>query len=311
MADTQTGAPRTATHALDRGDATLAYDVDGPLPPAGGGRPLVLIGQPMAASGFDDLTAEFGDRTVVRYDPRGLGRSTRRDGTIAQDPDVQADDVHAVIEAVGGGPVDLFASSGGAVTALALVARHPGDVATLVAHEPPIIGVLPDVELARRGFAAVRARYAEHGFGAGMASFIAFTSVRGEITEAFLAQPPAEPMDPTAFGLPAEDDGVRDDPLMSGAGDAIVEFVPDVDALRAAPTRVVFALGEESAGTFTARTAEHTARLLGDEAVVFPSHRLTPAPSTRHRRSGLRPRGMRHGRMGCRTGGPRPPRDRA
>lgn len=271
MTDTQR-APRTTSRVLDRGDADLAYDVDGPLPPADGGRPLVLIGQPMGASGFADLTAELSDRTVVRYDPRGVGRSTRRDGTTTNRPDVQADDVHALIEAVGGGPVDLFASSGGAVTALALVARHPGDVAVLVAHEPPMVGVLPDADRARRAWAVVTGTYARHGFGAGMAAFLAFTSVRGEITEAFLRQPAPEPLDPTAFGLPAEDDGTRDDPLMSGVSRAIVEFVPDLDALRAAPARVVLAMGEESAGTFTARTAEHTARLLGDEVVVFPSH---------------------------------------
>lgn len=54
------------------------------------------------------------------------------------------DDLHAVIGVLGGGPVEMFASSGGAVTALALVARHPGDVPVLVAHEPPLITLTPD-----------------------------------------------------------------------------------------------------------------------------------------------------------------------
>jgi hypothetical protein len=36
------------------------------------------------------------------------------------------------------------------VTALALVAVHPGDVNTLVAHEPPNIAVLPDAGAAER-----------------------------------------------------------------------------------------------------------------------------------------------------------------
>ena len=51
-----------------------------------------------------------------------------------------------MIEALGAGPVELFASSGGAVTALALVTAHPDDVSTLVAHEPPMIPVLPDAD---------------------------------------------------------------------------------------------------------------------------------------------------------------------
>jgi pimeloyl-ACP methyl ester carboxylesterase len=79
----------------------------------------------MDASGFATLASHFPDRTVVTYDPRGLGRSTRKDGRVDNVPTVQADDVHAVIEALGAGPVEMFASSGGAVTALALVAAYP------------------------------------------------------------------------------------------------------------------------------------------------------------------------------------------
>jgi len=55
-------------------------------------------------------------------DPRGLGRSTRRDDGVDNVPTVQANDVHALIQALGAGPVEMFASSGGAVTGLALVA---------------------------------------------------------------------------------------------------------------------------------------------------------------------------------------------
>jgi pimeloyl-ACP methyl ester carboxylesterase len=95
-----------------------------------------MIGQPMDASGFDTLASHFPDRTVVTYDPRGLGRSVRKDRRVDNAPTVQADDVHAVIEALGARPVEMFASSGGAVAALALVAAYPDDVTTLVAHEP-------------------------------------------------------------------------------------------------------------------------------------------------------------------------------
>src|SRR3712207_4979896 len=138
-----------------------------------------MIGQPMDASGFRTLASHFADRTVVTYDPRGLGRSTRRDGRVDHDPAVQASDVHAVIEALGAGPVDMFASSGGAVTALALVAAHPGDVLTLVAHEPPLIPVLPDAEAAERARAGFRDAYMAGGFGAGMAAFMVMSSWQG------------------------------------------------------------------------------------------------------------------------------------
>ena len=99
----------TTNLSLDVPGATVAYDVHGPLPPGDGRPPLLMIGQPMDASGFGALASHFGDRTVVTYDPRGLGRSTRNDGRTDNDPEQQAEDVHAVIAALGAGPVDLFA----------------------------------------------------------------------------------------------------------------------------------------------------------------------------------------------------------
>jgi len=206
---------------------------------------------------------------VVTYDPRGLGRSTRNDGRADNTPTLQAEDMHAVIEALGAGPVQMFASSGGAVTALALVAAYPGDVTTLVAHEPPLIPVLPDAEAAERARAGVRDAYQAKGSNAGMAAFIAMTSWHGEFTDDYFAQPAP---DPAQLGMPAEDDGSRDDPLLSDRSWAISSYRPDVDALAAAPTRIVIAVGEESSGTFTGRTAAATAELLGQQATVFPSH---------------------------------------
>ena len=177
--------------------------------------------------------------------------------------------MHAVIDPLGVGPVEMFASSGGAVTALALVAAYPNDVTTLVAHEPPLIPVLPDAAAAERARAGVRDAYEAGGSSAGMAAFIAMTSWHGEFTDDYFARPAP---DPAAFGMPSEDDGSRDDPLLSDRSWAVTNYRPDFDALARAPTRVVIAVGEESLGTFTGRTAVATAELLGLEATVFPSH---------------------------------------
>ena len=160
----------TTMHVLETAEADIAYDVHGPLPTTDGRPPLFMIAQPMDASGFVTLASHFPDRTVVTYDPRGLGRSARRDGRVDHSPTVQASDVHAVIEELGAGPVEMFASSGGAVTALALVAAYPDDVVTLVAHEPPLIPVLPDAEAAERARAGFRDAYQAKGWGAGMAT---------------------------------------------------------------------------------------------------------------------------------------------
>jgi pimeloyl-ACP methyl ester carboxylesterase len=257
------------THTLALPDADIVYDVHGSLPTADGRPPLLLIGQPMAAEGFTTLTSYLGDRTVVTYDPRGLGRSTRKDGREDHTPETQAADLHALVEELGAGPVEVFGSSGGAVTGLALVTAHPQDVVTLVAHEPPVIPVLPDAEAAERARAGVRDAYEAKGAGAGMAAFIANTSWLGEYTDDYFAQPAP---DPAAFGMPAEDDGTRDDPLLSDRSWAVSSYRPDAAALTAAPSRVVVAVGEETGDAFTGRTARATAALLGQEAVVFPSH---------------------------------------
>jgi hypothetical protein len=102
-----------------------------------------------------------------------------------------------------------------------------------------------------------------------MAAFMAMTSWRGEFTDDYFARPAA---DPSMFGMSTEDDGRRDDPLLSERSWPITDHRPDVEALAAAPTRVVIAVGEESAGTFTGRTAVAMAELLGGRATVFPSH---------------------------------------
>ncbi|MER7416877.1 alpha/beta hydrolase [Micromonospora peucetia] len=259
----------TETRTLAAPGVDLVYDVRGPQSATGGHRTLLMIGQPMTADGFGTLAAHFTDRTVVTYDPRGLGRSMRTDGRSDHTPQQQAADLHLLIEALGAAPVDVFASSGGAVTALELVASHSRDVVTLVAHEPPINAVLPDAAAADRARAGFNEAYQANGTGAGMAAFMAMVSWQGEFTDAYFAQPAP---DPAAFGLPTEDDGSRDDPLLSKNSWAVTDYRPDAAALTAAPTRIVIAVGEETAGTYTARTAVATAALLGQEAVVFPSH---------------------------------------
>ena len=259
------------THTLELADVDLTYDVHGPIPTADGQPVLFMIGQPMAADGFADLAAQFPDRTVVTYDPRGLGRSSvRRDGRTDLRADDQAADLHALAEHLGTGKVDVFGSSGGAIAGLTWVAAHPDAINTLVAHEPPSMWALPhDAEHADRAFRAVRQAYQDRGFGAGMAQFISLTMWPGEFSEAYFEQPPAEP---AMFGLPSDDDGVRDDPLLSERSASVTRHQYDLEAIASSATHVVLAVGEETGDTVTARTTEAVADRLGTKPVVFPSH---------------------------------------
>jgi hypothetical protein len=155
------------------------------------------------------------------------------------------------------------------VNALALVTEHSEQVRTLIAHEPPLIAVLPDRERALAATRDIHQTYMRSGLGAGMAKFIALTSHKGEIPADWLDRPPP---DPATFGLPTEDDGSRDDPLLGLAMGSTTGYEPDFDALRAATTRIVMAAGSESAGELANRGAVAVAERLGTTPVTFPSH---------------------------------------
>ncbi len=260
---TVTGA---TTYTRDVPGATLTYDVRGG--DSGDDAVLFLIGSPMGAAGFGTLAGHFTDRTVMTYDPRGTERSEMTDPASPITPDAHADDLHRLIQELGAGPVDLFASSGGAVNALALVAKHPGDVRTLVAHEPPLASILPDREAAMAACRAIGETYQRSGWGAGMAHFIAIVSHKGPMTDEVASQPGP---DPAMFGMPAEDDGTRTDPMLGQTIITTTHYEPDFDALRSASTRIVIAAGTGSEGEMANRAAHAVAERIGTDPVIFPS----------------------------------------
>jgi pimeloyl-ACP methyl ester carboxylesterase len=222
----------------------------------------------MGASGFATLAGHFADRTVVTYDPRGVERSEKADPTTVSTPEQHADDVHRLISTLDSGPVDLFASSGGAVNALALVASHPEQVRTLVAHEPPVARVLPDREPALAACVDIHETYLRNGFGPAMAKFIAIVSYKGPIPADYADQPAP---DPAMFGLPTEDDGSRTDALLEQNIISCTHYEVDFDALRDASTRIVLGAGAESEGEMAHRAGVAVAQQLGTTPVTFPS----------------------------------------
>ena len=264
---TEAIATAITTHTIEVPGAVLTYDVRrnrNSTHPV-----LFLIGSPMGASGFVTLAGHFADRTVVTYDPRGVERSTKADDTSESSPDQHADDLHRIILELNVGPVELFASSGGAVNALALVAKHPEQVRTLVAHEPPDAQVLPDRVAALAACVDIRDTYLRSGMGPAMAKFIALVMYNGPIPADYASRPAP---DPTMFGLPTQDDGSRNDPLVGQNIVTCCGYEFDFDALRAASTRIVVAAGAESAGTLAHRAAQAVAERLGTAAVIFPSN---------------------------------------
>jgi hypothetical protein len=162
--------------------------------------------------------------------------------------------------------VDAFGSSGGGMCALHWVVAHPEDVRVLVSHEPPLVALLEDSEMAIKVNADIVDTYQREGFGPAMAKFIQLVMRQEPLPDDYLDQPAP---DPAQFGLPTEDDGSRDDPLLSG-NLAMPPFVPDARALAASPVRTIPAIGELGEGGMARRGGEALAKLLGVEPVIFP-----------------------------------------
>ena len=73
------------------------------------------------------------------------------------------------------------------------------------------------------------------------------------------------------FGLPTEDDGSRDDPLLHQNMISPNHYQPDFDALRSASTRIVVGVGVESDGELACRGDWLSAERSASTPVTFPS----------------------------------------
>ena len=270
---TETSAPSAAPHrpivtrTVGEGDDAITYDIHGDLADATPDRPvLFMYATPMDAAAFGPMAALVTDRPVVTYDPRGAGRNPT--GTSALTPEQHAEDLHRVISALGVGPVDVFGSSGGAVTALALAAAHPGDVRRVVAHEPPTAADLPDREMVLAAIADIKDTYAASGDGPAMARFIQLVMTDGPLPDDYIDRPAP---DPTTFGMSADDDGTRTNPLIRNMP-ACNEYRVDVERLGRLGERLVIAVGVESNDEIAARGGRAVAATLGLPVTDFPSH---------------------------------------
>ncbi|MFI9844248.1 alpha/beta fold hydrolase [Nonomuraea sp. NPDC051941] len=245
----------TTTHTLAIPGGRLSYEV------RGAGPVLVITGSPMAAADFAPLAeAMAGDYTVVTHDPRGISGSVLDDPTQDSTPELRADDLALLLDALGAETADVFGSSGGAVTGLALVARHPGRVRTLVAHEPPSLELLPDAADQRAATEDIIATYHRDGVWAAFAKFMA-TAGFDQGDEGAPAGPPGEPTEQMLA------DSAR---FFAHELRGTTRYVPDVAALKAAPAQVVVGIGDESGGLVTYRTSVALAELLGTTPTEFP-----------------------------------------
>lgn len=232
----------------------------------GSGPPLFLIGAPLHSKGFAAIAPLLADRhTVVTYDPRGIARSVVENPDADVTPDTLADDVHHLIQHLGAVPADVFGSSGGATTGLALVTRHPGSVRTLVAHEPPVMALLPDRDRLLATMEDIYQTYRTEGPRPAMGKFLTVTGVRSPSEPTRSGGGPARGADRSDAGASAISERFLGHMLRP-----ISSYRPDLDALRTTSTHIVVAGGTTSRGQLAHRTAMALAEQLGTRLMDFP-----------------------------------------
>jgi pimeloyl-ACP methyl ester carboxylesterase len=243
-----------ATCSVTVPGARLHYEI------RGAGPLLLVIGSPMASAEFAPLADALAtDHTVVTYDPRGYAASPVDDPDAPCSVEQRADDVKAILDDLGADAADLFGSSGGAVTGLALVARYRGLLRTLVAHEPPSLGLLPDAAQQRANTEAIIDTFHRDGFEAGWTHFMRNAGFEVSPDDA----PPTNPK--------MSDNEVRQAARFFDIDlRPTTQYLPDVDALKDGPTRIVVGLGGSSGRLLTYRTSTTLAEALGIAPTEFP-----------------------------------------
>ncbi|WP_326702286.1 alpha/beta hydrolase [Streptomyces cyaneofuscatus] len=259
-------AVRTGLLTVD--GATLHHEVrgEGPL--------LVMLPGGSADAGiYDAIAADLADRwTVATFDPRGYSRSPLDGPVTDQSPATHADDIVRLIDLLSpdGDPAALFGSSSSAVVALAALARHPGRLSRVVAHEPPVVALLPDPEAGRALFAAVREAFRRDGVAAAMTTMAAgLAPEEGEAApgpEREAAEEAPTPEQAATFRrMHANLPFFLEHVLCPFSG-----YAPDLVALKASAAHLVVGVGRDSRALLPAVAAEGLARRVGAGVAEFP-----------------------------------------
>ncbi|MBT2510950.1 alpha/beta hydrolase [Streptomyces sp. ISL-98] len=250
------------TGSLRVNGATLHYEVRGQGPLL-----LLIPGGAGDAASFDgiadDLAAEY---TVATYDPRGMSRSTLDDPEAEQRVAQHADDAFRMLELLSPDePARVFGASSGAIAALHLLTAHPERVERIVAHEPPMVEVLPDAYEHRALIARVQETLRTQGLMPAMAVFAAGLKKDGDTTE-----PKAELKLPPQAAARAERTMANLPYFVGRIVPSFMSYAPDIHRLEALSDRLVLACGQDSRGELPYRPAALLAERLGTELLHFP-----------------------------------------
>jgi len=256
---TPTSTISATAQTLEVPGARLHYELRGTGPL------VVLVGAPMGAMAFAPLADLLaGDHTVLTTDPRGINRSSVDDPDQDVTPDTRADDLSRLLAHLDAGPATVLGSSGGAVSALALVRAHPEQVHTVVAHEPPLTELLDNREQHRAQTEEIIATYLAGDVLGAWAKFLIQANIampEGALEEMFGGERDPQQVADEHFFFAHE---LR----------ATTRWQPDIAALRSGPTRVVVGIGDESGGELCDQTSRALAAALGIEPTMFPGSHI-------------------------------------
>jgi pimeloyl-ACP methyl ester carboxylesterase len=216
------------------------------------------------------------------YDRRGFGRSQP-----IEPPDdrlrADADDVRHLVEHTGGSrPAAVFGSSSGAIVALAAFIDHPHAVTTVLAHEPPLMRLLPDGQKWIDFFHGTYELYRQAGAEPAIAHFRQHTFPPSDVDA--MAHAPRNPAN-AGFWLEHE---LRQYPAVD----------LDLDILRSRAGRIVPAAGQTSAGYPCQRASVALAATIGRAVADLPGGHigfLTDTAAFAERLYGLLPGGQHEG----------------
>ncbi|GHG75595.1 alpha/beta fold hydrolase [Streptomyces griseocarneus] len=229
----------------------------------GSGRPLLLVnGGDGDAALFGPLAALLAEYcTVITFDLRGNSRSRLTGPPEEQRIEGHGQDAHLLLSAVAGGePAYVFGTSYGGMIGMDLLARHPGQVRALVAHEPFVIDLLPDADRWHAFFQEVCELHEREGLDPALQKFCDALGVDAPPEP---AEELPEPVRQVLARLRANVDTCLKYELRS-----FVRFRPDVAALRSA--RFTLVTGGEGPRTLLHRTTSALADSVGTGIVEFP-----------------------------------------
>lgn len=253
----------TKTDTLKVPGASLYYEVRGSGPVL-----LLIPGAPGDAAMFTGLAEVLSEHyTVVTYDSRGLSRSTLDGPAEDQRIEVHADDAHHLLKAVTDEPAYVLGASGGGLVGLDLITRHPEQVRTLVVHEAPVVGLLPDADHWRAFTQQIFDIYSSAGWGAAMGAFGEGMGLGGPEEGGDFEQQ-GEP-DPEMLAAMARFEANADF-FFQRVWRSFMSYTPDVAALKEATPRLVVGAGDASEGQVPRRAAVALAEHLDTGLVEFP-----------------------------------------